>query len=92
MPPSIAPDLAIRAAQLDQREQALKQRERELAEQRRILAEEYRLLRSRTADPQMDPDRYRAPHVHAQALPGIRPSLWGRVKRAMLGSSAPAID
>ncbi len=83
--PSIGPDLSLRAAQLDQREQALKQREHELAEQRRILAEEYRLLRSRTAPAASDADRYRPAHVHAMAA---RASVWDRVKRAMLGSPA----
>ena len=91
--PSLGPDLTVRAAQLDQREQSLKQRERELAEQRRILAEEYRLLRSRTAAPAGDADRVR-PAIHVpQGMHGLQhQGLWHRVKRLMLGTSAHATD
>jgi putative secretion ATPase (PEP-CTERM system associated) len=87
--------MAARAAELEQREQAVRQRERELAEQRRILAEEYRLLRTR---PQVTP----APAMRVQvttAAPGGRASFnsrregfWARLKRMMLGVSAPAVD
>ena len=88
---SIGPELTARAAQLDEREQTLEQRERELGEQRRILAEEYRLLRSRTAAPAADTDRYR-PVQMSHAMPGVRQAgLWYRVRR-LLGSSAHATD
>ena len=88
-PAAIGPDLSLRAAQLDQREEALKQRERELAEQRRILAEEYRLLRTRTA-PVPDTDRYRTTHVHAHAIHGIRRSSWWDRVKAVFGATATA--
>jgi putative secretion ATPase (PEP-CTERM system associated) len=89
-------DLSIRAAELDQREQAIRQRERELAEQRRILAEEYRLLRSRTAS---TPHGYTPPQnlrVQVQAPLLVddhrHVSVWQRVKRMMLGASSPAME
>jgi general secretion pathway protein A len=89
-------DLSIRAAELDQREQAIRQRERELVEQRRILAEEYRLLRSRTAS---TPHGYTPPqNVRVQVQPPLRidddrhVSVWQRFKRIMLGASSPAME
>ncbi|HVH54705.1 MAG TPA: XrtA/PEP-CTERM system-associated ATPase [Vicinamibacterales bacterium] len=89
-------DLSIRAAELDQREQAIRQRERELAEQRRILAEEYRLLRSRTAS---TPHGYTPPqNVRVQVQAPLRVdddrhvSVWQRFKRMMLGTSSPAME
>jgi putative secretion ATPase (PEP-CTERM system associated) len=88
-------EVAVRAAGLEQREQAVRQRERELAEQRRILAEEYRLLRTR---PQPPLDGAVRVHVPAQARHDARPyamqqeTFWGRLKRIMLGTSAPAVD
>jgi putative secretion ATPase (PEP-CTERM system associated) len=89
-------DLSVRAAELDQREQAIRQRERELAEQRRILAEEYRLLRSRTAS---TPQGYTPPQsvrVQVQAPLRVdtepRASVWQRLKRIMLGASSPAME
>ena len=83
--------IVARTAQLDEREQALRQRERELAEQRRILAEEYRLLRARhtTGAPRLpiapaaQPARFDA---------GSTQGFWGRVKRVMLGASAPTVE
>jgi general secretion pathway protein A len=89
-------DLSLRAAELDQREQAIRQRERELAEQRRILAEEYRLLRSRTAS---TPHGYTPPqNVRVQVQAPLRVdddrhvSVWQRCKRLMLGASSPAME
>jgi putative secretion ATPase (PEP-CTERM system associated) len=91
---SMREDLTVRAAELDQREQAVRQREHELAEQRRILAEEYRLLRSRTLP--VHGDAPRAMRVQVQAplrAEGDRPaSAWQRFKRIMLGASAPAME
>ena len=89
-----SPQDVARDVQLEQRENAVKQRERELAEQRRILAEEYRLLRSRMTAGAPAP----APPVRTQVqapmhMSAVRPeSFWSRVKRVMLGVSAPAID
>jgi putative secretion ATPase (PEP-CTERM system associated) len=87
------PDLTARAVEIEQRENAVKQRERELAEQRRILAEEYRLLRSRMGSGVQAP----APAVRAQVqapmhMSAVKDSLWSRVKRAMLGTSATATE
>jgi putative secretion ATPase (PEP-CTERM system associated) len=87
---------ASRAAELEQRELAVRQRERELAEQRRILAEEYRLLRTR--GPQAPSTgravRVQVPPVAAPAAftPARHESVWGRLKRVMLGLNAPAVD
>lgn len=73
-----------RTAELEQRERQVRQREMELAEQRRVLAEEYRLLRARRAEtsaPAFDPmmtQRFQA---------GRADTLWGRLKRFMLGVS-----
>jgi putative secretion ATPase (PEP-CTERM system associated) len=82
--------IVARTAQLDNREQAMGQRERELVEQRRILAEEYRLLRARhttgaraTIPPAAQPARFDA---------GSTQGFWGRVKRVMLGVSAPTVE
>jgi putative secretion ATPase (PEP-CTERM system associated) len=92
-------DLALRAAQLDLREQALRQRERELADQRRILAEEYRLLRARHAEaaPPLPPARgARAavdePPSTVRFEDGSAEGFWARVKRVMLGVSAPPVE
>ncbi len=80
------------------REQALRQRERELAEQRRILAEEYRLLRSQRAPavPAAAPVRVQlsgsAHPAPVRFETGGRQRWWSRVKRLMLGVSAPATD
>jgi putative secretion ATPase (PEP-CTERM system associated) len=93
--PGRGPDaLTGRAAELEQREQAVRQRERELAEQRRILAEEYRLLRARGSQ---SPAPGRAVRVQVPAPPAPfapvrQESLWGRLKRLMLGVHAPAVD
>jgi putative secretion ATPase (PEP-CTERM system associated) len=77
-------DLTLRAAQLDQREQAVRQRERELAEQRRILAEEYRLLRARGAG-SGEPARSPAIRVQVPSAVSLDPhdSWWQRFKRAL---------
>jgi putative secretion ATPase (PEP-CTERM system associated) len=100
-PPAFAPasvaaeklseHIVARAAQLDEREQALRQRERELAEQRRILAEEYRLLRARHT---AAPPRAGMPHPAQPARfdAGATQGFWGRVKRVMLGVSAPTVE
>jgi putative secretion ATPase (PEP-CTERM system associated) len=86
---ALAPDVSVRAAQLDRREQTLAQRERELAEQRRILAEEYRLLRARTpAARPVEAELHRVTHVQAMTPE----SLWSRMKRVMLGTPASTID
>jgi len=85
-------DDSLRASQLDAREQALKQRERELAEQRRILAEEYRLLRARVSAPMGAPQTVRV-QVQAplrQSAAGQQ-SVWHRMKRIVLGVSAPPV-
>jgi putative secretion ATPase (PEP-CTERM system associated) len=93
---SLRHDLSLRAAELDQREQAVRIREQELAEQRRILAEEYRLLRSRTAS---TPHGYTPPQsVRVQVQAPLRArdgrpeSGWQRIKRIMLGASSPAME
>jgi general secretion pathway protein A len=84
-----------RSAQLDEREQMLRQRERELAEQRRILAEEYRLLRARhSGDPapsmmgRMPPAAQSGRRFDVESTQGF----WNRVKRIMLGISAPTVE
>ena len=92
-------DPAIRAAQLDQREEALRQRERELAEQRRILAEEYRLLRTKSSSgmPAQAGIGSAPQAVRVQVQPPIRmrserhESLWQRTKK-MLGVTSPAVE
>ena len=92
-------DPAIRAAQLDQREEALRQRERELAEQRRILAEEYRLLRTKasSAAPAQAGIGSSPQAIRVQVQQPIRmtterhESLWQRTKK-MLGVTSPAIE
>ena len=100
--PAAAPaglDPAIRAAQLDQREEALRQRERELAEQRRILAEEYRLLRTKasSAAPAQAGIGSSPQAIRVQVQQPIRmtterhESLWQRTKK-MLGVTSPAIE
>jgi len=86
--------LEWRVAHLDQREQALQQRERELADQRRVLAEEYRLLRSqRPAAPAV---RVHVPPPPPRAVTRFetarQDTIWGRFKRFMLGTAAPAIE
>lgn len=94
---SLRHDISLRAAELDEREQAVRQRERELAEQRRILAEEYRLLRARTA---AAPHAYTPPQsVRVQVQAPLRSqgdrapgSVWQRIKRIMLGASSPAME
>jgi general secretion pathway protein A len=84
-----------RSAQLDEREQMLRQRERELAEQRRILAEEYRLLRARHSG---DPAPSMMGRIPPAAQSGRRfdvestQGFWNRVKRIMLGISAPTVE
>jgi putative secretion ATPase (PEP-CTERM system associated) len=89
-------EVARRAAELEQREKAVRQRERELAEQRRILAEEYRLLRTRPQPPLDGAVRVHVPPSVRQELRSYAPmrheSWWGRLKRIMLGASAPATD
>jgi putative secretion ATPase (PEP-CTERM system associated) len=86
--------LVMRTAKLDEREQSLRQRERELAEQRRILAEEYRLLRARhtagaaSARVQTPVSALQATRYDTEATSGF----WGRVKRVMLGVSAPSVE
>jgi general secretion pathway protein A len=89
-------EVTRRAAELEQREQAVRQRERELAEQRRILAEEYRLLRTRPQPPLDGAVRVHVPpagrHETQSYSPIRQESLWGRLKRIMLGASAPAVD
>jgi putative secretion ATPase (PEP-CTERM system associated) len=89
-------EVRARAAQLDQREQAVSQRERELAEQRRVLAEEYRLLRTRPAafPAQAPAMRVRVPAAEPAARFASAPpeGLWGRIKRTMLGTAAPAVE
>jgi hypothetical protein len=88
-------DLTLRAAELDRREQAVRQRERALAEQRRILAEEYRLLRCRPAAP---PQAHTPPSAQVEAQAHVPEasdcsgSRWRRLKRAMLGTSSPAME
>jgi general secretion pathway protein A len=92
-------DPAIRAAQLDQREEALRQRERELAEQRRILAEEYRLLRTRSASGSAaqagigsSPQAIRVQVQQPMRMTTERQeSFWRRTKR-MLGVTSPAVE
>jgi len=87
-----------RQVALDQREQAIMQRERELAEQRRILAEEYRLLRTQRASvpPTATPLRVQLPGSARPAptrfAAAPQEGWWARVKRLMLGVSAPATD
>jgi hypothetical protein len=86
-------NIVMRSAQLDGREQLLQQRERELAEQRRILAEEYRLLRARHATAPAPGAAMRGPAAHpgrfdSEATQGF----WSRVKRVMLGISAPTVE
>jgi hypothetical protein len=95
VPDALNENNVLRSAQLDEREQMLRQRERELAEQRRILAEEYRLLRARHAS---DP----APGITMRIPPATQPGrrfdteatqgFWNRVKRVMLGISAPTVE
>jgi general secretion pathway protein A len=89
-------EVARRSAELEQREQAVRQRERELAEQRRILAEEYRLLRTRPQPPLDGAVRVHVPpaarHETHSYAPIRQESFWGRLKRIMLGASAPAVD
>jgi general secretion pathway protein A len=89
-------EVARRAAELEQREKAVRQREHELAEQRRILAEEYRLLRTRPQPPLDGAVRVHVPPSGRQELRSYAPirqeSWWGRLKRIMLGASAPAVD
>jgi hypothetical protein len=87
--------MAARASALDQREQSLRQRERELAEQRRILAEEYRLMRARHQTPagtQRIQLREPVRSAPARFAPERPETFWARLKRMMLGVSAPAID
>jgi hypothetical protein len=86
-------NIVRRSAQLDEREQMLRQRERELAEQRRILAEEYRLLRARhVGDPgttgRIPPAGQAGRRFDVEATQGF----WNRVKRVMLGISAPTVE
>ncbi len=87
----VSEQIIARTAQLDEREQAVRQRERELAEQRRILAEEYRLLRARHTTPAPGAVM---PHPVHPARFGTAPTqgFWGRVKRVMLGVSAPTVE
>jgi putative secretion ATPase (PEP-CTERM system associated) len=97
--PVMLEQAAVRAAELDQREQAVRQRERELAEQRRILAEEYRLLRAQAqaapvaAAPAMRVQVGNAARHAPERFAPVRPmGFWARIKRAMLGVSAHAVD
>lgn len=91
------PDHGVRAAQLDQREEALRQRERELAEQRRILAEEYRLLRTRSTAPAQAGIGSAPQAIRVQVQQPLRmtterhDTLWQRIKR-MMGATSPAME
>jgi len=99
LPAPSGPDLVMRAAQLDRREEALRQRERELVEQRRILAEEYRLLRTRSASasPAQAGIGSAPQAIGVQVQPPLRmtterhESRWRRIKR-ILGSTSPAME
>jgi general secretion pathway protein A len=94
VPDTLTQHFVLRSAQLDEREQLLRQREHELAEQRRILAEEYRLLRARHANVPAPGTAVRTPssrppeRFDTDATQGF----WNRVKRVMLGISAPTVE
>jgi general secretion pathway protein A len=89
--------VARRAAEVEQREEALLQRERELAEQRRVLAEEYRLLRVQRAAAPTPPGRAGRVHPASRQIPerftASRPEgLWAWVKRVANGGSHRAFE